>query len=89
LEKSALLSVLQNPLFIGSNLVFVLLLFSCRFVYLCFRGKGKPADWNGKFEPQGFSGKSPRPQGGSILPKKLAVSNLQPLMKPQERNKRR
>ena len=26
---------------------------------------------------------------GSILPKKLAVSNLQPLMKPQERNKRR
>ena len=27
--------------------------------------------------------------GGSILPKKLAVSNLQPLMKPQERNKRR
>jgi len=26
---------------------------------------------------------------GSILPKKLAVSNLQPLIKPQERNKRR
>ena len=26
---------------------------------------------------------------GSILPKKLAVSNLQPLMKPHERNKRR
>jgi hypothetical protein len=26
---------------------------------------------------------------GSILPKKIAVSSLQPLMKPQERNKRR
>ena len=26
---------------------------------------------------------------GSILPKKLAVSNLQPLIKPQERNERR
>ena len=26
---------------------------------------------------------------GSILPKKLAVSNLQPLMEPRERNKRR
>ena len=26
---------------------------------------------------------------GSILPKKLAASNLQPLIKPQERNKRR
>ncbi len=29
--------------------------------------------------PQGFSGKSPHPQGGSISPKKLAQSNLLPL----------
>ena len=34
------------------------------------RGKGKPADWNGKFKPQGFSGKSPHPLKGVVFCRK-------------------
>jgi len=48
-------------------------------------GKGKTQIGMGKFRPQGVFGKISTPKRGSILPKKLAESNLLPLSGPQER----